>query len=123
MIPKYGLLIGTTLFLLAAMLYRPKPPSICFSRTVGGIACPGCGLVRSVTSLARGNWKESLRYHLFGPLVLAAGVVLWGISIHGLIRGRSYRMPDSPQFHCVLVVSLVILAGYWLARLGTGNTP
>ena len=120
---RYGLLIVTTLFLLVAALYQPKPPSLCFSRRVAGIACPGCGLVRSVTSLAQGSWNESIRYHLFGPLVLAVGVVLWGISIQGLVRGRSYRMPDTPQFHCVLVVMFVIFIGYWLARLGTGNTP
>ena len=120
---RYGLLFVTTLFLLVAALYRPTPPSLCFSRSAAGIACPGCGLVRSVTSLARGNWNESIRYHLFGPLVLAVGVVLWGISIQGLIRGRSYRMPDSPQFHSLLVVMFVLFIGYWLARLGTGNTP
>ena len=123
MLTRYGLLLVTTAFLLAAALYRPKPPSVCFSMTVSGLACPGCGLVRSVTSLTRGDWQESLRVHLFGPLVLAVGVVLWGVSVHGLVRGRSYRLPDSPQFHSALCLSVVLFLGYWLARLGTGRTP
>ena len=120
---RYGLLVVTTVFILAAAFYRPEPPSVCFSRTVSGVSCPGCGLVRSVTSLARGGVSDSVRYHLFGPLVLVAGIVLWGISLYGLVRRRSYRLPDSPQFHSVLAISVVLFLGYWVARLGTGSTP
>lgn len=36
----------------------------CFFKTHFGIACPGCGMQRSLIALLKGNIIESLEYHV-----------------------------------------------------------
>ena len=44
--------------------------SICTFKWLGFSECPGCGLGRAVSLLARGDWIESLHMHpLAGPVV------------------------------------------------------
>lgn len=46
-------------------------PSVCASRMVLGVDCPGCGLTRAIVSLAHGDWRGSWRRHVLGaPLAL-----------------------------------------------------
>ena len=106
-----------------AFVYQPSGPTICSSKRVFNVSCPGCGMMRSVCAFAQGRFEESLNYHLFGPLVLGIMVTLWGISIYGLGRKRDYRSPDSPGFNMSLWVALVFLIAYWIARISTGTTP
>ncbi len=46
-------------------------PTLCLSRSVLGISCPGCGLTRSWVALAHGDIDGSLRDHPLGALVMA----------------------------------------------------
>ncbi len=50
-------------------------PTLCGSRALFGIECPGCGLTRSFLALAAGDLTASLGYHRLGWL-LALAVVL-----------------------------------------------
>ena len=110
--------------LAAVLLYDPRGgPATCTSRVLFGLPCPGCGMTRSVTAMARGRLAESLEVHLFGPLVLAVMSAVWGISLAGLLRGRGFRLPGTPAFNVTLVVTLVLLLGYWAARMATGTLP
>ena len=120
---RFALPLASTAFLLASFLYTPKPPTLCFSRRVVSIACPGCGLVRSVTSLARGDWRASIRHHLFGPLVFLAGVVVWILSIRGLLKGEPYRLPESRRANIALGVTFGLFIVYWVVRTATGTAP
>jgi len=117
--------LGTmTALLAAAFLVRAEGgPAICTSKRLFGISCPGCGMVRSVTACAQGRFADSIRYHLFGPLVLAVMAALWGAALAGVVRRREYRSPDTPAFNSALGVSLVLLLGYWAARMAAGTTP
>lgn len=45
-------------------------PGICTFRSVTGIPCPGCGLLRSMVSAMHGNLKKSLDYHRLGLATL-----------------------------------------------------
>jgi len=45
-------------------------PGICTFRSVTGIPCPGCGLLRSMVSGIHGHVAESLEYHRLGLLTL-----------------------------------------------------
>jgi hypothetical protein len=45
-------------------------PGICTFRSVTGIPCPGCGLLRSMVSGMHGDVKKSLEYHRLGLLTL-----------------------------------------------------
>ncbi len=50
-------------------------PELCGSRAMFNVECPGCGLTRSILSLARGDWEASLSYHRIG-WILALAIVL-----------------------------------------------
>ena len=45
-------------------------PSICTFRSMTGIPCPGCGLLRSMVSAIHGDMAKSLEYHRLGLLTL-----------------------------------------------------
>ncbi len=117
--------LGTMTALLAgAFLVRAEGgPALCASKRLFGISCPGCGMVRSVTAFAQGRFGESLRYHLFGPLVFGAAAALWVAAMAGVLRRREYRAPDTPAFNAALSVALILLLGYWIGRMATGTTP
>lgn len=108
---------------LTACLYSPVGPSICTSKRLLNFACPGCGMMRSVCAVAQGRFVESIRFHVFGPLVFAVMLTLLGISIFNLVKKREFRAPDSPSFNAALWVTLVLLLGYWGARVITRTTP
>ena len=44
-------------------------PDTCFSRTVLGVSCPGCGLTRSFVAMARGDFEGSFRWNPMGPVL------------------------------------------------------
>jgi hypothetical protein len=58
-------------------LYVPIPvlgirfplPDACLSHAVFGISCPGCGLTRSFTAMARGEIRAALLLNPCGPLL------------------------------------------------------
>lgn len=45
-------------------------PGICMFRSVTGIPCPGCGLLRSMVSAMHGDVAKSLEYHRLGLVTL-----------------------------------------------------
>jgi hypothetical protein len=46
-------------------------PSLCTFRSVTGIPCPGCGLLRSMVYAMHGKLKKSLEYHRLGLVTIA----------------------------------------------------
>lgn len=67
--------VGVALLVLAFVLPADGAGiPLCWVKAATGLPCPGCGLTRSVSSLAHLHFWDSLRYHPFGPLVLALGV-------------------------------------------------
>jgi hypothetical protein len=58
-------------------LYLPIPalgtrillPDTCWSHAVFGISCPGCGLTRSFTAMARGEIGAALQLNPCGPVL------------------------------------------------------
>lgn len=47
-------------------------PTLCGSRALFGVECPGCGLTRSIIALAAGDLEQSLRFHRLGWLMALA---------------------------------------------------
>lgn len=45
-------------------------PGMCMMRSVTGIPCPGCGLLRSMVSAMHGDLARSLEYHRLGVVTL-----------------------------------------------------
>ena len=96
-------------------------PSICLLRQVAHVACPTCGLTRSLASLARGEWGAAMTLHPFGVLLvaqLAAGWLLWGVAV---ARGRPV-LSGRTAFRILLANGGTLLA-LWLVRLVTGTLP
>ncbi len=55
-----------------AFLPSVNLPTLCGSRALFGIDCPGCGLTRSFLALAAGDLKASFGYHRLGWLLALA---------------------------------------------------
>ena len=45
-------------------------PGVCTFRSVTGIPCPGCGLIRSMVSAMHGDLAKSLEYHRLGLVAI-----------------------------------------------------
>jgi len=79
--------------------------------------CPGCGMTRSIQSLAQGDVLSSLRLH---PL----GVALFGGSLFGFLGGASYLVRGRDPFWeflerrgtWVAVGLLAAMVGLWIVR-------
>jgi hypothetical protein len=86
---------------------------------VTGLPCPGCGLTRSCIALLHGEAVQSLRYHPFGPFLLA-GIVLLAVGAF-MPRGALLRLSagvGALERRTALPVVLVILfMCFWPLRL------
>lgn len=106
-----GLQIGLT----AARI----PAWPCMFYHVTGQPCPGCGLTRSCVSLLHGDVAASLRYHLFGPLLLG-GILLMAVLA---VLPKRWRVPVVRAVAAVerrTGVALILLLAfclYWPLRL------
>ncbi len=49
----------------------------CWSRTILGIPCPGCGLTRSFTAMAHGHVRNAFNFNPLGPILF----ILCGLQI------------------------------------------
>lgn len=47
----------------------------CPFHEVTGFPCPGCGMTRSCVCLIKGQFRQSLEFHAFGPVFMGIGVV------------------------------------------------
>jgi Protein of unknown function (DUF2752) len=45
-------------------------PTLCLTRSLFGVRCPGCGLTRSWIDLLHGHWRDSFAQHPFGAVTL-----------------------------------------------------
>ena len=95
--------------------------SICLTRRVFGLPCPGCGLTRGLAYLLQGDLARSVALHPLAPLAAADAVVgwgIWGLVIHGLAAP-----PPARAVRLVLLAQLAVFVALWLGRLATGTAP
>lgn len=95
--------------------------SLCLTRRVLGLPCPGCGLTRGMAHLLQGNLERALTLHPLAPLAAADAVVgwgLWGLVLHGLAPA-----PPAGVVRLVLLSQLALFVALWLGRLATGTAP
>ena len=91
-------------------------PHSCWSRSLFGLSCPGCGLTRSFIHLAHGDWQAAWAVHRLGWLLATWCVAqipyrLW--VLHQPAHAISYR-PASPLWWSL--VGGLLLAN-WLYQL------
>ena len=58
-----------------------KLPGTCFSRTVFGGDCPGCGLTRSIVCLSQGELTRSLQFNIAGIFLYVCAIGYTGFML------------------------------------------
>ncbi|MDD2289597.1 MAG: DUF2752 domain-containing protein [Bacteroidales bacterium] len=90
--------------------------SFCPFKMLTGLPCPGCGMVKSMVSLYRGSWMESLEFHLFGPVLFLFFTSTLVVKVVGLIRKKDF--PCRWLYNPRVAWSVAIILGIWhLTRL------
>lgn len=102
---------------LAGMAGLPMP-SLCMSKSLLGIDCPGCGLTRSLLCFFQGQFARSLALHSLGWVIAVAVLLQFPYRILALVRKQDYPLGKwLPQgFGCALIVLLVanwVVSLYW----------
>ena len=108
------LLVGFPFVLVVAVLY----PFIPFSDKVPcavsymlHLNCPGCGMIRSVVALVRGDFKTSVIFNPMGSVFFIISSVLWLRLIYYLVVSKS-RSTISAL--CINIVSIAFVAGLFI---------
>jgi len=115
-------LVGVLAF-AALRVWNPESSGfrICVFRALLDLPCPGCGLTRAMSHLARGSLGQSLDLHPLGPvLALEAGVV-W--AAWGVLGGSRLKSAVGTHAEALTVVHAVPLLALWLGRAATGTLP
>ncbi|MGB6065056.1 MAG: DUF2752 domain-containing protein [Desulfomonilaceae bacterium] len=95
-------------------------PNLCWSRSLLGISCPGCGLTRSFAAMARGEICTSWRLNHCGPMlfVLCCLQVPYRVLAYFNVARAApllRTMEEHGHFITWFVAAALIVA--WLARL------
>ena len=92
--------------------HHPGLPGFsCLLQRSTGIPCPTCYLTRATCGALAGQWETSLKLHAFGP-IMAIALVAWA-----LIALRDQRFFPKTLATRPLIIGLLALISYWLARL------
>lgn len=87
----------------------------CFSKYYLGIECPGCGSQRSLISLFRGDFLDSLA--LFPALI-----PFMAFSILGVMSMFKFFKIDIKWVLVLAIITFVIMIGHYILKM-TGNAP
>lgn len=95
--------------------------SICFSRRVLDLPCPGCGLTRAFAHLAKGEWSAALAAHPLAPLLALESLLIWLAWGRAVLRGLPF--PRTGWVERGVIAHLAVLCALWAGRLSTGTLP
>ncbi|HWN45041.1 MAG TPA: DUF2752 domain-containing protein [Thermoanaerobaculia bacterium] len=110
----------------AAILHAWVPASgpegsICFSRRVLDLPCPGCGLTRAFAHLAKGEWTAALAAHPLAPVLAIEFLLIW--LAWGRAALRDLPFPRPVWVERAVLAHLAVLCALWVGRLSTGTLP
>lgn len=95
--------------------------SICFSRRVLDLPCPGCGLTRAFAHLAKGEWAAALAAHPLAPVLALEFLLIW--LAWGCAALRGLPLPRPAWLERAVIAHLAVLCALWVGRLSTGSLP
>ncbi len=117
-------LIAATILAAGALLPRGRPlgdVDLCAIKAATGVACPSCGITRSVVELAHGHLAESLAFHPLGPAL--CGALLAMLAYPFLPAGARARMFALTRGTSAAVACVAVIIATWLVRLWLGAIP
>jgi hypothetical protein len=91
----------------------------CVFYHVTGLPCPGCGLTRSCIALLHGDAVQSLRYHPFGPFLLA-GILLLAVGAlmpRRMLAAMAARVAALERVTALPTVLTILFMCFWPLRL------
>lgn len=94
--------------------------SVCLSRRVMNLPCPGCGFTRAAAHLAKGEWAHSLRMHPLASFVALQGLLIWLVWGVLLIRGRNIPLGWVNPW---LICHAALFVALWAYRWVSGTLP
>lgn len=108
---------------LIARAWNPDSPGVqlCVFRNLLEVPCPGCGLTRAMSHLARGSVDRAFVLHPLAPalaLEVAFAWVAWGV----VGRERIARW-FSGHVEALVTLHAVPYFALWLGRAATGTLP
>jgi hypothetical protein len=104
-----------------AVLQPGAGHSICIFRRATGIPCPGCGMTRAFSHLAKGEWAAAAKDHALAYPLAAEVFLFWVWWGAALVRRRPDWMPS--RYEAWLLGHVVVLTAFWLIRAATGTLP
>lgn len=94
------------------------PIALCGLKVWTGYPCPGCGMTRSVTCLARGDLAGSLHFHPLGVVSAAALVLTTFGAVLGVVRGHDPMWKlYGRQGHKLVSGFVLLLVLVWIVRV------
>lgn len=88
-------------------------PSMCMSKSLFGVDCPGCGLTRSLLCFFQGDFSSSLALHRIGWVMAIAVLFQFPYRIYALVRKVDYPLgkwfPDAFAYFLIF-----LLVGNWI---------
>lgn len=95
-------------------------PHTCYSRTLFGVKCPGCGLTRSFIHLAHGDWRASRQVQPVGWLL--AAIVLFQLPYRIVLLAGGERWAfGRPFVACFSTAVLGLMLANWVWQLFAGQ--
>ncbi len=108
------MIAGGCFVLLAAFVWPHIPfalPDLCWIHRFTGLPCAGCGLTRSMVSIAHGNFSLAWAYHPFGFYFFLLAVVIVIVSLLVFWKPKIIS-PCLPVIRRIIIISLyVVIAG------------
>jgi hypothetical protein len=94
---------------------------LCPVRACTGVSCPGCGMIRSVGRMLRGDLAGSLQLHPAGIVLAIEAIVVIGLMAGLVLRGKSRNLARWAV--PLAVANGVLLMSIWAVRLAAGTLP
>lgn len=82
---------------------------VCPTRSLFGVVCPGCGSLRMIYSLLRGDLASAVRYNAVGVLVILLVLWSWTAGLVGRFQDRRIRTWEHWRWSAVIAAVVVLV--------------
>jgi hypothetical protein len=111
-------------FLIAGRLYNPFESHFlsCQFKGLTGYDCPTCGLSRSIYSFLSFRFLDSIRYNLFGCILISGLFVFLAKFSAEIIIKKEIVIPATKSLQISMMIFLLFLVFLtWILRLFSGS--